>query len=154
MMRKNLTYVWGQVTDPAGLIHHTRYRGEPIPGGGLRAWKEESFEVERASDYASTHPAPMPMKWSHGEDVGRVVALERRDGRLYAVAQTEELTPDDLEYLSDEYGELKWSTGTNNRRNELLRITEISLTPSPGRWACGRCRGIGWTSPRATRRRG
>jgi hypothetical protein len=97
----------------------------------MRTWKEDRYSTERAADYASSHPAPMPMKWSHGDDIGRVVSLERRDDRLYAVAQTEELTPDDLQYLSDEYGDLRWSTGTNNRRNEPLRISEISLTPNP-----------------------
>jgi len=100
-MRHNVTYVWGHLTDPVGVIHHVAYRSAPIPGGGLRAWKEESFERETASDYASTHPAPMAMTWSHGEDIGRVVALERRDDRLYAVAESTELTPDDLQHLAD-----------------------------------------------------
>jgi len=130
-MRHNVTYIWGQVTDPIGLVHHVRYGGEPIPGGGLRAWKEDSYAREPATAYDSSHPAPMPMMWSHKDEIGRVVALERRDDRLYAVAQSEELTPEDLQHLADEYGPLRWSTGTNNRRRELLRITEISLTPNP-----------------------
>jgi hypothetical protein len=130
-MRRNVTYVWGQVTDPIGLIHRTSYRSLSMPGGSIRAWKEDSFTREPASAYARVHPAPMPMRWSHKDKIGRVVALGRRDDRLYAVAECEELTPDDLQGLADEYGELRWSTGTSNRRNEPLRITEISLTSNP-----------------------
>ena len=136
-MRSNTTYIWGVAADQSGLVQHTHYHGQELaksplrPKGGMRAWKTVETEHEPASAYANVHNAPLPMKWTHADTVGRVVALRRQHQRLYAVAETEELEPDQLAWLTKEYGEIKMSTSTNNRRNELLRIDEISLTPSP-----------------------
>lgn len=129
-MRSNTTYLWGIAADQSGIIQHTNYRSKALPGGGLRAWKEVELNHEPASSYASSHPAPMPLRWAHQDDVGRVVALRRNHDRLHAVA-TSTLEPDQLDFLTEKYGEIKMSTSTNNRRNEPLRIDEISLTPSP-----------------------
>jgi hypothetical protein len=127
-MNSKTTLVWGVCADSAGIIRHYEDRTEALPGGGVRAWRTESYEHEPASAYASTHPGPMPMLWSHGEQIGRIVALRRAHGNLYALGETTELEPVDLEALAGEHG-LKWSTGTNNRRRDPLCITEISLTP-------------------------
>lgn len=126
----NKTIVWGTAADSSGLVQHSRVEGETLPGGGMRAWKHVETMVEPATAYASVHPAPMPMKWHHDEDIGRVVALRRAHGSLHAVAECE-LEPDELQSLTDRFGDLKMSTGTFNGRREALKITEISLTPSP-----------------------
>jgi hypothetical protein len=129
-MKSNTTYVWGVAADDAGIIQHTQYRGRAIPGGGFRFGKRVQLEHEPASAYGSSHPAPMPMRWQHGEEIGRIVALRRANQRLYAVAECT-LEPDELAWLTENKGELRWSTSTNNRVNEPLRIDEISLTPRP-----------------------
>ncbi len=130
-MRSNVTYVFGVAADDAGIIQHTTYRSKPLPRGGVRFWKHVEHAHEPATAYAGSHPAPMPMRWGHNEEIGRVVALRRAHGRLLAVAETSELEPADLAGLTEKYGELQWSTSTDNRRGDLLRIDEISLTPSP-----------------------
>ena len=130
-MRSNTTYIFGVAADDAGIIRHTSYGSKTLPRGGVRAWRTVELEHEPATAYASSHPAPMPMRWGHNEEIGRVVALRRADGRLLAVAETEELEPDDLAGLTEKFGDLRWSTSTDNRRNEELRIDEISLTTSP-----------------------
>lgn len=129
-MKLNTTYLWGLAADQSGIIQHTNYRGEKLRGGGLRAWKEVELHHEPASAYASSHPAPMPLKWAHQDDIGWVVALRRNHDRLHAVA-TSTLEPAELEFLTEKLGEIKMSTSTNNRRNEKLRIVELSLTPAP-----------------------
>ena len=130
-MSDRSTYVFGTVADSAGIIRHTRYGSEPISGGGLRAWKQVELDHEPGSAYAPAHPAPMPLRWGHGEDVGRVLALRRDRGRLLAVGELRELEPADLEWLTEKYGDLRFSSSTNNRRGAPLLIDEISLTPSP-----------------------
>lgn len=70
------------------------------------------------------------MKWGHKDEIGRIVALRRQHQRLYAVAEST-LEPELLQRLTEKFGELRWSTSTNNRRNQALRIDEISLTASP-----------------------
>jgi len=129
-MRSNVTYVWGVAADESGIIQHTNYRGKALRGGGFRAWKEVDLNHEPASAYASSHPAPMMMRWQHQDEIGRIVALRRNHGRLSVVA-TSTLEPAELDFLTGKFGELRWSTSTNNRRNEKLRIDEISLTPNP-----------------------
>ena len=126
-----MPYVWGVAADEVGIIQHTRVTGEVIPGGGFRATKTTETHHEPASAYASVHVSPMPMKWNHHDTIGRVVALVRREGRLLAVGVTTELDPSDLEALAEKFGDLRWSTSTNNRANEKLKIDEISLTPRP-----------------------
>ena len=123
----NKTVVWGVAADSVGAIHRYEDQTQKLPGGGVRAWRTESYEHEPASSYASTHPAPMPMLWGHREQIGRILSLRSAHGNLYAVGECD-LEPDDLAALAGDSG-LKWSTGTNNRRHEPLRITEISLTP-------------------------
>lgn len=130
-IRSNTTYVFGVAADESGIIQHTRYRGENIRRGGFRAWKEVELNHEPASAYASSHPAPMPMRWAHQDEIGRIVALRRNHGRLSAVA-TSTLEPDELEFLTGKYGRLRWSTSTNNRRNEPLRIDEIFVDNCAG----------------------
>ncbi|HUG31446.1 MAG TPA: hypothetical protein VMM14_01025 [Acidimicrobiia bacterium] len=130
-MRSHITYVWGVAADESGIIQHTHYGGKALPGGGLRAWKQVELAHEPASAYGSVHPAPMPMRWGHKQEVGRIVALRRAHGRLLALAETKELEPADLDGLTERCGALRWSTSTDNRRGDLLRIDEISLTASP-----------------------
>ena len=72
----------------------------------------------------------MPMKWHHGETISQVVALRRAHGRLHAVARCD-LEPAELQLLTDNHGDLRWSTSTDNRRRDPLQIIEISLTPRP-----------------------
>lgn len=48
--------------------------------------------------------------------------------RLYAVGESE-LEPEDLQALTEDYGDLRWSTGTNRRAP--LTVHEVSLTPDP-----------------------
>lgn len=129
-MRSNTTYVFGLAADQSGIIQYTHYRSKSLAGGGLRAWKQVELNHEPASAYGSVHPAPMMLRWAHQDEIGRVVALRRNHGRLHAVA-TSTLEPDELEFLTEKHGEIKMSTSTNNRRNDLLRIDEISLTTSP-----------------------
>lgn len=123
----NKTVVWGVVADSAGIVHHYADELERLPGGGVRVETRNSLEREPASAYAGIHSDPMPMLWQHGEQIGRILSLRRGHGNLYTVGSTD-LEPDELQALAAESG-LKWSTGTNNRRHEPLRITEISLTP-------------------------
>jgi hypothetical protein len=124
------TILWGVAANEFGVVHHESIVREDLADGQMRAWKESELTFEPADAYASEHPAPMPMKWHHGEDIGRIVALRRRAGQLTAVAESE-LEPDDLQGLVDEYGDLKWSTSTFPGRRAPLRINEISLTPEP-----------------------
>lgn len=127
----NNTIVWGVAADEAGIVHHRKVLSESLPNGRLRVWERHETEVEPATAYAATHTAPMPMRWQHGEEIGRIVALRRAHGRLHAIAECE-LEPADLQLLTDNYGDLRWSTSTNNRRRrDPLSIDEISLTPSP-----------------------
>jgi hypothetical protein len=139
VMDSKPTYIWGTVADSSGLVHHSAYRSEALAGGGMRAERLDEYLVEPASAYADTHKAPMPMKWFHGEDVGGVIALRRMHGKLLAVAESDELEPDELRLLAEKYGgDLKWSAGTRNLRGEALRIMEVSLTGNPasvGLWA-------------------
>lgn len=56
---------------------------------------------------------------------------------LYAVAECE-LEPDELQDLTEQHGDLRWSTSTRNRYGDPLQIREISLTSDPatvGLWA-------------------
>jgi hypothetical protein len=129
-MRTNTTYVYGVAADQAGIIVHEKVWSEKLSGGGVRINKETRTEHEPATVYAANHPAPMPMKLDHGEQVGQIVALRRDHGRLLALGKTD-LTPDELAHLTEKAGDLRWSTFTENRRNEPLRITEISLTVDP-----------------------
>ncbi|HUG31445.1 MAG TPA: hypothetical protein VMM14_01020 [Acidimicrobiia bacterium] len=122
------TIVWGVIADELGLVHRSRVVREDLGGGHYRAYKDDEFKREGADAYASSHPAPIPMRWHHGEDIGRIVALRRAHGNLYAIGETD-LEPDDLQALTDDWGELRWSTGTNRRAP--LVIGEISLTPDP-----------------------
>ena len=124
------TTVWGVAADQAGIIHYQKLWQEEIPGGGVRVMKRDRSEHEPATAYAASHPAPMPMGWGHGEEIGRIVALRRDGGRLLAVGETT-LEPHELAWLTKEYGDLRWSPSTENRRRDPLRITEISLTPNP-----------------------
>ncbi len=138
-MRK--TIVWGVVADAEGLVHRSRILREDLPGGHYRARKEEEFIREPATAYASAHPSPMPMRWHHGEDIGQIVALRRDGERLLAIGESD-LEPDDLQALTEDYGDLKWSTGTNRRAP--LTIGEISLTPDP---ASVGLRPVRWCKP-------
>lgn len=112
-----LTIVWGVVADSWGLVHHPRASGDV-------------FAREPSDAYADEHPAPMPMRWQHGEQIGQVIALRRAHGNLYAVGETE-IEPGDLQETAEMHGDLKWSSGTRNGRRQALRIEELSLTPSP-----------------------
>ena len=56
--------------------------------------------------------------------------MRRANSRLYAVAECS-LEPNGLAWLTENKGELRWSTSTNTRVGEPLRIDEISLTTSP-----------------------
>ena len=103
----------GVGADSSGIVHHSRVESERLPGGGLRVWQRHETEVEPASSYADTHPSPMPMRWAHRETIGRIVALRRAQGQLYAVAECD-LEPDDLQLLTEKYGDLRWSTSTVN----------------------------------------
>ena len=123
----NKTVVWGVVADSAGIVHHYADEVERLPGGGVRVETRNRLEQEPASAYSGVHPAPMPMLWRHGEQIGRILSLRRGYGNLYAIGSTD-LEPDELQALAGDSG-LKWSTATNNRSHEPLRITEISLTP-------------------------
>jgi HK97 family phage prohead protease len=67
----------------------------------------------------------MPMRYAHGDEIGRIVALRRAHGNLYAIAESE-LEPHELQALAGEDG-LRWSTGTYGRRDDPLTITELSL---------------------------
>ena len=129
-MRFDTTYVWGVAADEAGIIRHTKYGGQTLPRGGLRAWKRVQLEHEPASAYSSSHPAPMPMRWQHDEEIGQIAALRRANRRLLAVAVCT-LEPDELAWLTENKGELRWWTSTNNRVDEPLRIDGISLTTTP-----------------------
>jgi hypothetical protein len=124
----NKTVVWGVCADSTGIVEQYADEVKRLPGGGVRVETRTRVEREPASAYADVHSGPMPLLWQHGEQIGRVLSLRRAHGNLYAVAETEELEPADLAALAAERG-LVWSTGTNNRRHEPLRITEISLTP-------------------------
>jgi hypothetical protein len=135
------TIVWGTVADSLGLVHRSHVMRQDLGGGHYRAWKEEEFKRETADAYASSHPNPLPMRWHHGEEIGHIIAL-RRDGEgLYAIGESD-LEPDDLQALTDDFGELKWSTGTN--RLAPLVIGEISLTPDP---ASVGLRPVRWLKP-------
>ena len=123
------TIVWGIFADGTGIVQNDSDRVETLPGGGVRVERRSLLAHEPASDYARSHPAPLPMCWQHEEQVGRIVALRRAHGNLYAIGRSD-LDPEELESLAGEHG-LKWSTKTDNRRGEPLRIVEISLTPEP-----------------------
>ena len=129
-MRLDTTYVWGVAADEAGIIRHTQYGGQTLPRGGLRAWKQVHLEHDPRRRTAAPTRAPMPMRWPHGEEIGQIVALRRANSRLYAVAECS-LEPNGLAWLTENKGELRWSTSTNTRVGEPLRIDEISLTNSP-----------------------
>jgi phage head maturation protease len=129
-MKRDTTYVWGVAADSAGLIHYRSDRVEELAGGGVAISTRNSYDHEPASSYAAVHPAPMPLRWRHGEEIGRVVALRRQHGRLYVLAETD-ITPDELQALAGN-GRLKWSTSTAAGRSaDPLRVTEVSLTPEP-----------------------
>src|SRR5919106_4489226 len=103
-MNRNKTLIWGVCADSAGIIRRYRDSTEPLPGGGVRVQRTVSLEHEPAASYASVHPAPMPMLWSHGEQIGRILSLRRAFGNLYALGASEELEPDDLATLAGEHG--------------------------------------------------
>ena len=125
------TYVWGTVADEYGLCHWRRHEGSTSPDGRFVAQRFDEWSSEPSDAYAVSHPAPLPAKWCHGDDLGRVVALRRMDGKLRAVAELDEVTPADLANLADEYGALRWSASTRQQRGGPLTITECSLTPQP-----------------------
>jgi hypothetical protein len=121
------TVIWGVCADSAGIVVNHIDRTEKLAGGGLRVTRRMRLSHEPAAAYAGVHAAPMPLRWQHDEELGEIVALRRAHGNLYAVGETP-LTPDELAALAGEDG-LRWSTGTNNRIRDPLRIVEVSLTP-------------------------
>lgn len=76
-MNTKSTIVWGVVADGSGIVQNDTDRVETLPGGGVRVERRSLLAHEPASDYARTHPAPMPMRWQHGVEIGRIVALRR-----------------------------------------------------------------------------
>lgn len=116
--------------DKAGTIHYSSVEGKKLLGGGMRVIQHHEYAHEPVSAYAATHPAPIPLRWQHGEEIRHIVSLRRAHGRLHAVAECE-LEPDDLRLLTEQYGDIRFSTSTENRRRDPLGITEISLTPRP-----------------------
>ncbi|HUF96229.1 MAG TPA: hypothetical protein VMO52_09140, partial [Acidimicrobiia bacterium] len=90
-MRSKSTIVWG-----SGGGRRRHHPAHPLRQQAAPRWRTARLEHvenvhEPASAYASTHNRPMPMRWGHAEEIGSVVALRRAHGRLYAVAETEEL---------------------------------------------------------------
>lgn len=71
------TIIWGVAADSLGLVYRSRVPREDLGGGHYRAYKDDEFKRDTADAHASVHPAPMPMRWHHGEDIGRIVALRR-----------------------------------------------------------------------------
>lgn len=124
-MNSKTTYVWGTCADQAGIVQHYSDEVTELPGGGVRVETRSHTDHEPAGAYARVHPSPMPMRWGHEGEIGRIIALRRAHDRLYAVAETE-LAPHELQTLAGEDG-LRWSTGTYGRRSDPLTITEISL---------------------------
>ena len=120
------TVVWGVCADSAGIVVQHTDRTEKLDGGGLRVKRRTRLSHEPATAYARSHAWPMPMRWAHGEEIGEIVALRRAHSNMYTVGTTD-LEPDELAALAGEDG-LRWSTGTNNRIRDPLRIVEISLT--------------------------
>lgn len=129
-MNGHPTIIWGVAADSSGIIHHESLIREDLLGGGVRVRRENDYAHEPASAYGPVHPAPMPLRWCHNEKIGHVVALRRGYGNLLAVAECE-LSPDELQALTNEYGDLRFSTGTETRHGEPLTLREISLTSDP-----------------------
>jgi hypothetical protein len=125
-MNRKSTIVWGTVADRSGIVHNHSDRIEPLPGGGVRVERRSRLLHEPASAYGPFHAWPMPLRWEHQDEIGRVVALRAAHGSLLTVSQTA-LEPDELQALGKETGGLKFSTGTYNRRRDPLMIQEISL---------------------------
>lgn len=75
------TILWGVAADAEGVIHHSHVRRKDLGEGHYAAWKEDEWKLEPASAYAVEHPAPVPLRWSHGEQIGQVVASPGRSTR-------------------------------------------------------------------------
>lgn len=129
-MNTKSTVIWGTLADAIGHVQHTSEELSHLPGGGVRVERRTRVEREPAAAYGSFHAWPMPLRWEHEEDVGRIVALRSSFGSLQAIGETD-LEPDELEALAEENDGLKFSTGTYNRRRDPLMIREISLVRDP-----------------------
>jgi HK97 family phage prohead protease len=118
------TIIWGTIADRAGIIEQHEDTVQELPAGGVRVQRRAVLAHEPASSYATTHPA-MPLRYAHGDEIGRIVALRRAHGNMYAVGLCD-LEPDELTLLAGANG-LKFSTGTDTVIGQPLRIVEISL---------------------------
>ena len=124
------TIVWGALADALGHYHQRHVEGETTADGRFVARCVEEWGADPADAYASTHPAPMAMKWRHGDDIGRVIALRSMHDKLFAIAECE-LAPGELAALDAELGALRWSAGTRQVGRGSLELRECSLTPQP-----------------------
>jgi hypothetical protein len=122
------TIVWGTVADQYGYGHWSGVEAETLPDGRFVAHRVDEWATEPVDAYAPEHP--VPMRWCHDEDIGRVLALRRMDGKLFAVAECQ-LSPADLDALTVEHGDLRWPTGTRRVGRGPLVLRECSLTSRP-----------------------
>jgi HK97 family phage prohead protease len=133
------TSVFGTVADELGMVHWVEYeRISPTSGR-----KIDIYATDPTDSYAAAHPAPIPVKWGHGDVIGQVKSLVKSSGKLHALAEVD-LAMDELEALADG-GSLRWSSGSIQRRpDDPWTITELSLTTRPAsvglpevrRWPC------------------
>jgi hypothetical protein len=124
------TVVWGCVADSYGLWRQRHVEADRTADGRFVARQLEEWGADPADAYAASHPAPVAMKWRHGDGIGTVIALRSMNDKLFAVAECE-LSPAELSGLAAMYGPLRWSPGTSRTRGGPLTLTECSLTPQP-----------------------
>lgn len=141
--------LWGVAADSLGHTHWSGVESETTPDGRLIAWRVDQWAEDPASVYARQHRAPLSLKWQHVDDVGRVIALRRMHGKLFAVAECD-LSADDLRLLTEAEGPLRFSTTTGHLAGErALRLTEISLTARPASVGLPEVRWVAADAPRS-----
>lgn len=127
--------VWGVVADATGqtwqrqdetIELRARRHGGPLEvKQPIRVVTHNVLGNYPGSCYAASHPAPIPIRWRHqGDPIGRATYLERREGRLVAVAELENVDESWLE-LGPKWSAQSVSTGAGRK------ILELSLTTTP-----------------------
>ena len=118
----------GTFADSCGIVEYVSEVAVKDDRGRVSVTRYRELEHAPASRYSTCQPSPIPVRWRHRDEIGRVVLLERRGGQLGAVA----VLPGPAEFFTDGGVELFWSSGTADDRSSAgLKIRELSLTPSP-----------------------
>lgn len=118
----------GVFADSVGICQWEDYSRSVGRDGVMSVTKRTTTSLDPASDYDSYQPDEIPVLWQHRRDaeVGKVVLLDRRQGRLAAVAVLGPHPPGAYDGLE---GQLYWSSKTEGPAP--FRLVELTLTPEP-----------------------